>query len=55
MDKAKVEKEYEALSPFELKDKLIAMAKSPRTKMMLNAGGVTRTGWRYSPGWPSRS
>ena len=44
MDRAKVEKEYEALSPFELKDKLIAMAQSPRVKMMLNAG-------RGNPNW----
>ena len=44
MDQAKVEKEYEALSPFELKDKLIEMAKNPRTKMMLNAG-------RGNPNW----
>jgi len=43
-DRAKIEKEYEALSPFELKDKLIDMAKNPRTYMMLNAG-------RGNPNW----
>jgi len=43
-DRAKVEKGYEALSPFELKDKLISMAESPRIKMMLNAG-------RGNPNW----
>ena len=44
MDRANVEKGYEALSPFELKDKLISMAKSNREKMMLNAG-------RGNPNW----
>ena len=44
MDRARVEKKYEALSPFELKDKLIQMAESPRIKMMLNAG-------RGNPNW----
>ena len=44
MDRAKIEKKYEALSPFELKDKLISMAQSPRVKMMLNAG-------RGNPNW----
>lgn len=38
------EKDYEALSPFELKDKLIEMAKTPDEKMMLNAG-------RGNPNW----
>ncbi|MFH1577224.1 MAG: bifunctional aspartate transaminase/aspartate 4-decarboxylase [Candidatus Margulisiibacteriota bacterium] len=38
------EKKYEALSPFELKDKLIKMAKLPDEKMMLNAG-------RGNPNW----
>ncbi len=44
MDRAKVEKGYEALSPFELKNKLIGMAQSNREKMMLNAG-------RGNPNW----
>ena len=44
MDRSKTEKKYEALSPFELKDKLIAMAKSPQVKTMLNAG-------RGNPNW----
>jgi len=43
-DRSRIEKKYEALSPFELKDKLIAMAQSPRVKMMLNAG-------RGNPNW----
>ena len=43
-DRADREKKYEALSPFELKDKLISMAQSPRVKMMLNAG-------RGNPNW----
>lgn len=38
------ERKYEALSPFELKNKLIAMAKTPDEKMMLNAG-------RGNPNW----
>mgnify|MGYP006298514537 CR=1 FL=1 len=42
--RAEREKKYEALSPFELKDKLISMAQSPRIKMMLNAG-------RGNPNW----
>ena len=44
MNEAKIEKKYESLSPFELKDKLIAMAQSDQTKMMLNAG-------RGNPNW----
>jgi len=44
MDRAKVEKGYEALSPFELKNKLIGMAQSNREKMMLNTG-------RGNPNW----
>jgi len=44
MDRSKTEKKYEVLSPFELKDKLIAMAKSPQVKTMLNAG-------RGNPNW----
>ncbi len=44
MDQAKTEKKYEALSPFELKDKLIAMAETLREKVMLNAG-------RGNPNW----
>jgi len=38
------EKRYESLSPFELKNKLIQMAKSHDEKMMLNAG-------RGNPNW----
>jgi len=38
------EKKYEALSPFELKNKLIKMAQTPDEKMMLNAG-------RGNPNW----
>ncbi|MFH1617718.1 MAG: bifunctional aspartate transaminase/aspartate 4-decarboxylase, partial [Candidatus Margulisiibacteriota bacterium] len=38
------EKKYEALSPFELKNKLISMAESRGEKMMLNAG-------RGNPNW----
>ncbi|MBU1026481.1 MAG: bifunctional aspartate transaminase/aspartate 4-decarboxylase [Candidatus Margulisbacteria bacterium] len=41
---AKEEKKYEALSPFELKNKLIEMAKTKDEKMMLNAG-------RGNPNW----
>lgn len=44
MDRAKIEKRYEALSPFELKNKLIEMTRSSREKMMLNAG-------RGNPNW----
>lgn len=40
----KEEKGYEALSPFELKNKLIAMAKSQGEQLMLNAG-------RGNPNW----
>ncbi len=50
MDRKKSEKKYEGLSPFELKNKLIAMAGSLREKVMLNAG-------RGNPNWvatPSR-
>ncbi|MCF8083602.1 MAG: bifunctional aspartate transaminase/aspartate 4-decarboxylase [Deltaproteobacteria bacterium] len=42
--RSKDEKAYEGLSPFELKNKLISMAKSHREKMMLNAG-------RGNPNW----
>ncbi|MDP8298516.1 MAG: bifunctional aspartate transaminase/aspartate 4-decarboxylase [Candidatus Tantalella remota] len=38
------EKKYEALSPFELKNKLIAMSQTHHEKMMLNAG-------RGNPNW----
>ncbi len=48
MDRAKTEKEYEGLSPFELKDKLISMAQGNREKMMLNAG-------RGNPNWVATS
>jgi len=44
MDRSRIEKKYEALSPFELKDKLISMAQNKRIKMMLNAG-------RGNPNW----
>ena len=44
MDHASDERKYEALSPFELKDQLIAMATSHRERMMLNAG-------RGNPNW----
>lgn len=40
----KEEKKYEALSPFELKNKLIDMAQSHHERMMLNAG-------RGNPNW----
>ncbi len=39
-----VEKQYESLSPFELKNKLIEMAKSDSERLMLNAG-------RGNPNW----
>ncbi len=42
--KSQEEKKYEVLSPFELKNKLIEMAKTPDEKMMLNAG-------RGNPNW----
>lgn len=38
------EREYEGLSPFELKNKLLAMASTPAERMMLNAG-------RGNPNW----
>ena len=38
------ERRYEALSPFELKNKLITMAETPDERMMLNAG-------RGNPNW----
>ena len=38
------EKLYEKLSPFELKDKLIKIAKTHQERMMLNAG-------RGNPNW----
>ncbi len=44
MDRAKIEKKYEPLSPFELKDKLISMTQNPQIRMMLNAG-------RGNPNW----
>lgn len=44
LDRSKEEKVYEELSPFELKNKLIDMAKSHRERMMLNAG-------RGNPNW----
>ena len=44
MERAKTEKRYESLSPFELKDKLISMSQNPQIKMMLNAG-------RGNPNW----
>ena len=39
-----LEKEYENLSPFELKNKLISMAQSHHERLMLNAG-------RGNPNW----
>jgi len=42
--RASEEKRYEGLSPFELKNKLIAMAQSHHERMMLNAG-------RGNPNW----
>lgn len=44
MNRATEEKSYEKLSPFELKDKLIAMAEKESEKLMLNAG-------RGNPNW----
>ena len=44
MNRATEEKSYEKLSPFELKDKLIAMAEKKSEKLMLNAG-------RGNPNW----
>lgn len=44
MDRAEREKRYESLSPFELKNRLIAMSQDPRIRMMLNAG-------RGNPNW----
>ena len=46
MDRASEEKGYEKLSPFELKNKLISMAKDNREVSMLNAG-------RGNPNWIS--
>jgi len=44
MERSVEEKGYEALSPFELKNKLISMAQTHREKIMLNAG-------RGNPNW----
>jgi aspartate 4-decarboxylase len=44
MGRSVEEKGYEALSPFELKNKLISMAQTHREKIMLNAG-------RGNPNW----
>jgi len=44
MQRSEEEKSYEALSPFELKNKLISMAETNREKIMLNAG-------RGNPNW----
>lgn len=44
MKRSDQEKGYEALSPFELKNKLISMAQTHREKIMLNAG-------RGNPNW----
>ncbi len=44
MGRANEEKGYEALSPFELKNKLISMAETHRERAMLNAG-------RGNPNW----
>lgn len=44
MDRSSMEKGYEALSPFELKNKLISMAETHHERMMLNAG-------RGNPNW----
>jgi aspartate 4-decarboxylase len=44
MQRSTEEKGYEALSPFELKNKLISMAKGNRERIMLNAG-------RGNPNW----
>lgn len=44
MSNAQNEKQYEVLSPFELKNKLISMAQTHHEKMMLNAG-------RGNPNW----
>lgn len=44
MSRVQEQKRYEELSPFELKNKLIGMAKSHHEKMMLNAG-------RGNPNW----
>ncbi|MBN2587153.1 MAG: bifunctional aspartate transaminase/aspartate 4-decarboxylase [Candidatus Fermentibacteraceae bacterium] len=44
MDRSETEKKYEALSPFELKDKLISMSEDRGVRMMLNAG-------RGNPNW----
>ena len=46
MDNTSEEKGYEKLSPFELKNKLISMAKNNREHIMLNAG-------RGNPNWIS--
>ncbi len=40
MGQAKTEKKYEGLSPFELKDKLIAMAQSPRSSLLTASAGL---------------
>ena len=44
MQRSNEEKGYEALSPFELKNKLISMAQTHRERIMLNAG-------RGNPNW----
>lgn len=48
MRRSDEEKGYEALSPFELKNKLISMAQSSRERIMLNAG-------RGNPNWVATS
>jgi len=40
MDREKIEKKYEGLSPFELKSKLIDMAGGLREKVMLTVWGA---------------
>ena len=44
LDQRATEKEYEGLSPFELKNKLISLAETSHERMMLNAG-------RGNPNW----
>ncbi len=39
MKNSEKEKRYEALSPFELKNKLLTMAQTSHERMMLDAGG----------------
>ncbi len=53
MNRATEEKSYEKLSPFELKDKLIAMTENESEKLMLMREGGIPTGWPLCSGMHS--